>query len=199
MSGDDQRAVDRLRRRQAMNRERAKLAATWASVLPDNPDIFSAYPQIEGFAQRVEEMKQFGVIKLPPIKATLKEAIFFPPPPASYDAGFLDIGKLNNRMVRIAGWARNPQTNAPADYVILGWQEPSGPFHPFTLLTTGIIRPDLIDPFKSRAMCEAGFDREISAAKLPLTPFEIKGWAIDQKRGVAFPLGGVLRLEAQTE
>ena len=181
------------------NRERAKLAATWASVLPDNPEIFCAYPQIEGFAQRVEEMKQFGVIKLPPIKATLKEAIFFPPPPASHDAGFLDIGKLNNRLVHIAGWARNPQTNAPADYVILGWQEPSGPFHPFTLLTTGISRPDLIEPFKSRAMSKAGFDREIDVSKLPRVPLEIKGWAIDRRNGFAFPLGGTLRLEAGPE
>jgi len=181
------------------NRERARLAATWASVLPDNPEIFAAYPHIEGFAQRVEEMKQFGVIKLPPIKATLKEGIFLPPPPASYDAGFLDVGKTNKGTVRIAGWARNPGTNAPADYVILGWQEPSGPFHPFTVLTTGLIRPDLVEAFKSPAMSKAGFDREIDAAKLPLTPFEIKGWAIDRKRGAAFPLGGVLRLEAQTE
>ena len=181
------------------NRERAKLAATWASVLPDNPEIFSAYPQIEGFAQRVEEMKQFGVIKLRPIKETLKEAISFPPPPASYDAGFLDLGRLNDGKVRIAGWARNPQTNAPADYVVLGWQESSDRFHPFTVVPTGGNRPDLIDPFKTRAMSKAGFDREINASKLPRTPFEIKGWAIDQKRAIAFPLGGVLRLEAQTE
>ena len=62
------------------NRERAKLAAMWANVLPANPEILSAYPQIVGFAQRVEEMGQFGVIKLPPINDTLKEAILLSSP-----------------------------------------------------------------------------------------------------------------------
>jgi hypothetical protein len=181
------------------NRERAKLAATWASILPENPEIFSAYPQIEGFAQRVEEMKQFGVIKLPPIKETLKEAISAPPPKASYDAGFLDIGRLNEGNFRIAGWARNPQTNLPADYVILGWQESPDTFHPFTILPTGVNRPDLVDPFKTPAMSKAGFDREINVSKLPRTPLEIKGWAIDLRKGAAFPLGGILQLEARSE
>ena len=181
------------------NRERAKLAATWASVLPDNPDIFSAYPQIEGFAQRVEEMKQFGVIKLPPIKETLKTAISLPPSNASDDAGFLDIGRLKEGRFRIAGWARNPQTNTPADYVILGWQESSDTFHPFTVLPTGVNRPDLVDLFKTRVMSNAGFDREINVSTLPRTPLEIKGWAVDRTKGAAFPLGGALRLEARSE
>jgi len=178
------------------NRERAKLAATWASILPDNPEIFAAYPQVEGFAQRVEEMKQFGVVKLPPIKEALKEAISFPPSTASYDAGFLDVGRRNDGKFRIVGWARNPQTNAPADYVVLGWQESADTFHPFTVLPTGLTRPDLIELFKTRAMSQAGFDREIDVSNLPRRPLEIKGWAIDRKTSAAFPLGGALRLEA---
>jgi hypothetical protein len=48
-------------------------------------------------------------------------------------------------------------------------------------------------------MSKAGFDREIDVSKLPRAPLEIKGWAIDRRNGVAFPLGGTLRLEAGPE
>jgi hypothetical protein len=178
------------------NRKRARTAAIWSSTLPDNPEIFAAYPYPAGFSERVEEMKRLSLLKIPEIGELLKRKVSLVPSPTAIVAGYIDGGKIEmGDKLSIAGWARNPNRNTRADFVILGWEDPGGTFHPFTALATGGRRPDLIEAFSSSSIKNAGFNQAIDISKLPKGTIEIKGWSIDLKTQEAFPLSGSFRLE----
>ena len=178
------------------NRERARAAVIWSRVLPDNPEIFAAYPYPKGFSGRVQEMKRFRLLKIPDVIERVAQMISFVPQPTGIGAGYIDGGRLEEgNKLRIAGWARNPNRNLKADYVVLGWHEPGGAFHPFTAVATGNRRPDVVEVFKSDSMKNAGFEQTIDISTLPRGPLEIKGWSIDLKKQEAFPISGSFRLE----
>jgi hypothetical protein len=178
------------------NRERARTAVIWNRVLPGNPEIFAAYPYPEGFSERVEEMKGLHLLKIPDVTERVAKMISSAPPPNGLVAGFIDNGKLEDgNKLRIAGWARNPTRNFKADYVVLGWEEPGGAFHPFTAIATGNRRPDVAQVFNSDSMEIAGFEQSLDISKLPRGPLEIKGWSIDLKNQEAFPMNGSVHVE----
>jgi hypothetical protein len=178
------------------NRERARVAVIWSRVLPDNPEIFAAYPYPKGFSGRVEEMRRLHLLNIPDVTEPVAQLISSVPQSIGIEAGYIDGGRLEDgNKLRIAGWARNPNRNFKADYVVLGWREPGGAFHPFTAVATGNRRPDVVEVFKSDSMKNAGFEQAIDISTLPRGPLEIKGWSIDLKKKEAFPMSGSLRLE----
>jgi len=130
-----------------------------------------------------------------PDQEKLRQAISRPPSTDTLEAGHLDLLVPHpNGQYRIAGWARNPRQNRPAQYIVLGWQTRDDSFHPFTALMTGHRRPDLIPIFKSNRMASAGFDQWVDCSKLPQNAEIIKGWAVDFDHQQVFPVGGSLRL-----
>ncbi|HZE57486.1 MAG TPA: hypothetical protein VE031_06505, partial [Chthoniobacterales bacterium] len=173
------------------NRRRARTAVIWANALPNNPEIFSAYPFPVGFADRVEAMRNAGLIKLPLISEKLKRAVTALPEGLDNEGGNLDLLTIQDGThFRVAGWGRNPSSNSAADFVVLGWVNPDQSFHPFTAVPTGHTRFDLITAFNSSAMKNAGFDQDIDLSPLPQRPVVLKAWAIDLKQQEAFPVGG---------
>ena len=177
------------------NRKRARTAVIWANALPQNSEIFLAYPYPEGFSERVEQMRAAGLLKLPKVSDAVRQTIANAPAGGDVGAGFLDLGEPRpDSHFRFTGWARNPLKEASADYVVLGWQELDNSFHPFSAIRTGRVRPDVEKVFGPRAL-KAGFDEEIDVSKLPAGSVTIKGWAIDWDSQQAFPLGGAIRLE----
>lgn len=177
------------------NRRRARTAVVWASALPNNPELFLAYPYPEGFSQRVEMMRQAGLIKLPVVTDQLARAISALPESRGGESGYLDLGVLQDSdHFRVAGWARNPSINTSADYIVLGWADSDNAFHPFTAIPTGHTRFDLITAFNSPSLKNAGFDQEVNVARLPKRPLAIKAWAVDFTRQEAFPLPGALQI-----
>ncbi|MDP9097542.1 MAG: hypothetical protein M3N48_00915 [Verrucomicrobiota bacterium] len=177
------------------NRKRARTAVIWINALPENPEIFAAYPYPDGFAPRVEEMRVAGLVKQPKVSDSLRQTIGTAPGAADSGAGFLDLGEARpNGRIRFAGWARNPVKQAGADYVVLGWQGPGDSFHPFTAIRTGHDRPDVAEVCGPRLL-KAGFDEEIDISKLPAGTVTIKGWAIDWQTQHAFPLKGGVQLD----
>ncbi|PZR76600.1 MAG: hypothetical protein DLM73_02325 [Chthoniobacterales bacterium] len=177
------------------NRRRARTAVIWINALPDNPEIFLAYPYPDGFWGRVKEMREAGLVRIPQVSESLRRAIASPPIPPNSAAGHLDLGERRSPgNFRFAGWARSPLKNARADYVVLGWEETNGSFHPFTAIKTGILRPDVANVF-GRLSLEAGFDQEIEVSRLPAQTVTIRAWSIDWQTQQAFPLDGVLQLE----
>jgi hypothetical protein len=112
------------------------------------------------------------------------------------EAGHLDLLTCTaRRRCRIAGWARQPQTNRPAQYVVIGWEADDGRFHSFTALPTGHQRPDLSQVFKSKLMINAGFDESVDCSKVPAEAKMFKAWAVDFDQQQAFPLQGSLHLK----
>jgi hypothetical protein len=178
------------------NRARARAAVIWSRVLPDNPEIFAAYPYPEGFSNRVEALKHLHLLKLRDIAEPVARTILSIPQPIGIEAGYLDIGRLEDgNKLHVAGWARNPEENRPADYVVLGWEEADNSFHPFTAIIPDGKREDVARVFKSPSILNAGFGQEISVSKLPRGPLTLRAWSIDMKRQRAFPMGGSVRVE----
>jgi hypothetical protein len=176
------------------NRRQARTAIVWINALPKNPEIFLAYPYPDYFWQRVAEMRKAGLLKLPKVSESLKQAIAETPPQNDFYAGHLDLAEpLPPAYFRFAGWARTPVKQAAADYVVLGWQSADNSFHPFTAIPTGKARQDVAAIFGQSAL-KTGFDQDIETARLPPEAEIIKAWAIDWQTQQAFPLDGVLHL-----
>jgi hypothetical protein len=176
------------------NRRRARTAIVWINALPQNPEIFLAYPYPDFFWQRVEEMRTAGLLALPKVSDSLAQAIAHPPTNAEFYAGHFDLAEpLPPAYFRFAGWARTPAKQAAANYVVLGWEGADNSFHPFTAIPTDKMRPDVAAVFGPSAL-KTGFDQDIETARLPPEAEIIKAWAIDWETQQAFPLDGVVRL-----
>jgi hypothetical protein len=178
------------------NRRRAQAAVTWIRVLPENPEIFFTYPYPEGFWQRASEMQQLGIIKMSMADERMQAQVSALPHAADVEGGSLDIvQRESGGRFRFIGWARNPENNARADYVVLGWEDSAGSFHPFTALLTGSSRLDVVKVFNAGSLKNCGFNQEIDVTKLPAQADTIKAWAVDFARKKVFPLAGSVRLE----
>ncbi|CAN5674633.1 hypothetical protein BH20VER1_BH20VER1_19870 [soil metagenome] len=170
------------------NRVQAQTAAIWATTLPNNPQIFAAYPYPQRFSKRVAEMLRWSVLRLPTISPGLQQKIATPPLDPKPTAGSLDTVERQEDKLRAAGWARIPGRNVPADFVVLGWMTAGGEFRPFTALPVGRPRPDVAQALQSDRFTASGFDAVIETAGLPARAQHFRAWAIDFKRQEAFPL-----------
>jgi len=178
------------------NRRRARTAVIWSNVLPENPEIFLAYPYPDGLPNRVEEMRAAGVLKLPKVSDSLGQVIANVPVGGNLETGKVEVAERPPAgQCRFSGWARNPLKQAGADYVVLGWQGPDNSFHPFTVIPTGGVRPEVAKVYGPLSR-KAGFEQRIEMSKLlPPPGAVIKAWAIDWEAQQAFPMPGVIRME----
>jgi len=132
---------------------------------------------------------------VPNVSEPLRDAIARTPEKAEFYAGHLDLAQpLPPDFFRFAGWAHTPIKQAPADYVVLGWQSADGSFHPFTAMPTGKVRRDVAELLGESAL-KTGFDQDIETARLPAEVRTIKAWAIDWQTQQAFPVDGALQLD----
>jgi hypothetical protein len=175
------------------NRRRARTAIVWINALPQNPEVFLAYPYPDFFWQRVQQMREAGLLKLPKVSDSLAQAISQVPAKTDFYVGHLDLAEpLPPAYFRFAGWARTLKRPV-ADYVVLGWQGPDNSFYPFTAIPTDKVRSDVSDVL-GPAFLKTGFDQDIETARLPREAEIIKAWAIDWETQEAFPLDGMILL-----
>lgn len=180
------------------NRARAKAAVMWSAALPENPDLFLAYPYIKTLPGRIAEMTQLGLLKLPAIPGEVARAIQQAPTGETAGVGVFDATKIEpGGRLRVRGWARNPTRNTRAECVVLGWLGEDASFHPFTTILLGNRREDLVQAFKSPMMRRAGFDQEIAITALPQRELKLRGWSVDLKNGEVFPFPGEISLPEQ--
>ena len=178
------------------NRRRALAAITWIKVLPSNPEIFWAYPYPDDFWRHPVAMERLGIIKIPMVEGEIARQVSELPQATNFDNGSVDSARREDAdRFRFTGWARNPENNRPADYVVLGWEDSAGVFHPFTVLLTGSLRLDVAQVFHAGSLIRCGFNQEIDLSKLPLAAETIMGWAVDFRSKKVFPLGGSIRLD----
>jgi len=177
------------------SRRRARTAVIWSMALPDNPDILFAYPYPHRFSERVENFKRLHLLRIPDVSDRVLQEIASVPQPEERVSGYIDSGRIESGdRLRITGWARNPEQNKPADYVVLGWDEGDNSFHPFTAIPTGRTREDVAQVFKRPMLGNAGFDQEINISKLPRRALVLRAWSVDITRQQAFPMGGNMSL-----
>ncbi|HKP93792.1 MAG TPA: hypothetical protein VJS88_07830, partial [Chthoniobacterales bacterium] len=181
------------------NRRRARTAVVWAETLPQNPELFHAYPYPKTFSSVVAEMKRAGLLKLPLIGDGLKRAISLAPPSGDPGTGSIAGGVVaDNHLLRVEGWATIPAENARADYVVVGWISDGDSFRPFTAMPTGRRRPD-VSKRASSAIRNAGFLQEVDISALPPSPLTVRAWSVDLKNQRVFPIAGSVRIERKPE
>lgn len=175
------------------NRRRARTAVIWSDALSKNPELLLAYPFPDGFPPRVTEMRAAGLLNLPRVSDSLRQAISRIPAGGKPEIGELEASEPWPGHFWFKGWARSPSKQAAADYVVLGWQGPDGSFHPFSAIPTGRVRPKVKGEF-GPASEKAGFDQAIDLSTLP-PALTIKAWAIDWEAQKAFPMDGFVRVD----
>ena len=177
------------------NRRRARTAVIWSKALPENPEIFLAYPYPEGLPPRVEQMRAVGLLKLPRVSDSLRQTIAKVPSDASLETGKVEVAERRaDGGFWFAGWARNPFKQAEADYVVLGWQGSDNSFHPFTVIPTGGVRPEVAKVYGPLSR-KAGFEQKIGMSQLLPQGVIIKAWAIDWEAQQAFPMESAIRMD----
>lgn len=173
------------------NRLRARVATIWARCLPENPELFAAYPYISGFSARVEEFRHARLFSLPTVSPELASTISHQPQATTLAGGWLDGAVLVDKThVRVSGWARNATDNKAANLVIVGYERDGGSFQPFATVIVGKPRTDVATTTGNKYLRQSGFDQTIEASKLPSGRLVFRAWAIDVIHQRAFPLNG---------
>jgi hypothetical protein len=92
----------------------------------------------------------------------------------------------------LSGSARIPDQNRPADCVIIGVENAAGAWAPVTVLG---LAPT---PARTRDHADGrnAFDHQLVAPELPVEGSTLRGWSIDLRRRIAFPMAGAVRLTA---
>ena len=175
------------------NRRRARTAVIWSDALPRNPELLLAYPFPEGFPPRVAQMRAAGLLNLPKVSDSLRQAISSVPSGGKPETGELEVSEPWPGHFWFKGWARSPSKKAAADYVVLGWQGPDNSFHPFTAIPTGRVRPKVEEEFGPLSE-KSGFDQEVDISALP-PEVTIRAWAIDWDSQEAFPMDNFVRVD----
>ncbi|MFL6543438.1 MAG: hypothetical protein ACJ8I9_09730 [Chthoniobacterales bacterium] len=173
------------------NRLRARVATFWAPHLPANPELFAAYPYIQGFGARVEAFKQAGLLGLPDVGPELASAVRNTPVSIDPTGGCLDRAAVVDKThVRLSGWARDPSDNKPAAFVIVGYERISESFQPFATVLVGKPRPDVVATTSNKGLRQSGFDQTIEASGLPAGHLVFRAWAVDIRHQRVIPLSG---------
>jgi hypothetical protein len=135
-------------------------------------------------------MRAAGLLKLPKASGSLRKAIRKTPATNESSAGKLTLFEpRGGGYYRFAGWARNPLQNSSAHYAVVGWLDAENSFHPFTAISTGIVRPEVAATYGASSL-KTGFDHEIEISKWPPQAVTIRAWAIDWETQQAFPMEG---------
>jgi hypothetical protein len=182
----------------AHHKSRAHLLHTleWIEPIPDNPDLVRIMPYVGVMKERAPLLEKCHLLRLPFIHGALGHAVQQSPPASDGSHGQMETCHFDpNGTLQVIGWAWLPETNRRADYVIIGYEDRSGSFRPLTIAETGVARRDLQDGKCDPNIYSAGFTCTISAADLVPGEIRIKGWAIDLRTQIAWPLAHSLRVE----
>ncbi len=170
-------------------REHLRLVTRWSLAIPSNPDLqlLSPFP---GTLRTIRILAKHDELRPRLVSESLVDVVAHAPA-ASTNAGFLDqIAFISRDRLRVQGWARIPNRNIPASYVVLGYLDETRRWKLFGVTETGVPRPDVASALKSQRLRTAGFDRTFAIGGFSAGNVRFRAWAIDAKRRRAFPISG---------
>jgi len=174
-----------------------RLALEWMDVIPDNPELALVFPYVDVLRTRARTLADHQLLRIPFVKEQIAAQVKQPPTDTDAKNGRIEFcGFDSNHSLLVTGWAWLAEKNQRADCVVIGYRDTAGKFKPFTVLETGVPRPDLRERFHIPNMYRAGFSRAVSSGNLADGDLSIEGWAIDVKRQKALPLASSLSLHA---
>ena len=161
----------------------------WMDPIPDNPDLALLMPSISALRERAGYLEKQGVLRLPFVHGALAAAVQKTPPSTDGRQGRIENAAFDQSgHLQVKGWAWLPESNRPADCVVIGAANAAGLYKPISVLETGVSRRDLRDQMQNPRVRRAGFEREIDPANILPGKVTIEGWAIDLRKQKAWPL-----------
>lgn len=151
------------------------LVLRWAEALPHNPELawLSPYPEMP---QTISTLAQHDVLRPRLVSKSLAAAVRAVPPNESGTAGLLEQATPDgNGRFLVKGRARLPETNRPADCVVVGWETATG-WEPRWVVETG---------------SNGDFARPL-VANVPAGGATFRAWAIDLQLERAYPLAAAI-------
>jgi hypothetical protein len=169
----------------------------WIEAIPDNPEHVAILPFAEALRKRARFLEEHHAFHRPFAHGQLVSLVRQVPPSSDGSHGKIETAEvMNGGRLHLRGWAWLPEQHRAADFVIIGAEDGAGNYKPFTLLETGVARPDLRDQMQQRRVYRAGFDYEVSTANILPGSVSLKGWAINLRTQTASPLSSTLALMA---
>lgn len=92
--------------------------------------------------------------------------------------------------VAFAGWAITPESQRPADVVLLTWEDDATPPTVFGIAPVGGERPDIAQKLASTRYLKSGWGRAFLTQALPQRKCKIRAWSFLVDAGQAFELEG---------
>ena len=106
--------------------------------------------------------------------------------------GFLDGFKpVNSETNIMAGWAIIPETEMPADLVILTYQYSNRSIKPFAIAEVDQLRPDVVDAFNQPNYLQSGWQIIFHSQQIPPQATQISAWGFDIETAKAYPIGSI--------
>jgi len=170
----------------------------WIEAIPDNPEHILIFPFADALRNRARFLNEHRVFHRPFAQGSLVSLVRQAPPLGDGKHGQIEIAELTeNGRLHLRGWAWLPERHNRADFVIIGGEDRAENFKPFTLIETGLSRPDLGDQVQMPGGEHAGFDHNVSTSNIPAGALSIKGWAVDLHAQTAWPLASNVTVTAR--
>lgn len=174
------------------SRQLALTAVRWVDVMPNNPELFFAYPYRNLFRERVDEMERLHVTNFQLAGESLAQAVAATPPTESATGGYLESAAIEpGGVLRLVGQTQGKGDEHAIDFVVVGWEQEPGAFHPFTAVA--IRNPQRSNRWPRSDSPKArtsAFNHKIDAHTLPAGRLTLKAWAVDFRSQQAFPMAG---------
>ncbi len=168
-------------------------ALKWINVIPDNPDALLIYPIAEQFAERSPVIRDHQLLRLPyPTQSVIRTVQQLPPDFDDQTFGRVETCMIDtNHNLYITGWAKLPTRHHHADTIVIGCQDSTGNYKPFSVMKTDI--PATKTGHRSKTPL-VRFARVFNAANVPAGEITIAAWAVDTQGQKAYPLGGATQI-----
>ena len=169
-------------------------ALEWINVIPDNPDVLFIYPIEEQILERARVVRDHKLLRLPyPNQSVIGTVQRLPPDPVDQTFGRMETCMFDtNHNLYITGWARLPTRHHHADTIVIGCQDSTGNYKPFSVMNTELAATKTGRRSKTPLV---RFARAFNAANVPKGEITIAAWAVDMPGEKAYPLGGATHIQ----
>lgn len=190
--------IDRLRHQEILHTRNVTLlrALEWIDIIPDNPDLLLIYPIHDQLIERARILREHKLLRLPyPADNVIAQVQALPATTDDPGVGRLETCMFDtNHNLYITGWAKIPVRKHHADTIVIGCEDASGTFKPFSVMKTDPPRSKSGRRSKTPRMT---FSRAFNPGNVPAGDITIAAWAVDMSGQKAYPLAGATIIRAE--
>lgn len=163
--------------------------------LIDEPELMAGLVHVNTgpLKARINVLEKFGYLRPPLLRSkNMREITQAPSADPMGNGEFLRAGNTADGHLLVGGWAFLPDTQRPADAVMLAYDDPSGEPTLFALALVGSATPDIAKSHhENPAYLLTGWEKAFNKSVLPAGVKVIRAYAYDSESGKAYLLSGV--------